>query len=144
MATVSSSGRSVGFSTATLRFFDYGVGGSVPNITKGIPLGLDGDWKKHGELVLSVDALETLRGGDPPDEDEDEEWDDNWRVPREYFADDGLLDKEKRAEILRGTGRYRRCSLDLLAAQTGWAIAARKAESASTVGQSKVLPVPNP
>jgi len=38
---------------------------------------------------MSVDELEALRGGDPPEEGGDEEeWDDNWRVPREYFADE--------------------------------------------------------
>jgi predicted DNA-binding protein (UPF0251 family) len=41
------------------------------------------------KVKMSVDELEALRGGDPPEEGEDEEeWDDNWRIPRQYFADE--------------------------------------------------------
>ena len=85
---------------------------------------------------MTVEDIEELRGGNfdmkdkddaEEEEEEEEEWNDNWRVPREYFADEGLIAKDRRAELLLATGDYRRLSIDLLAAQTGWAIASRKA-----------------
>ena len=53
----------MGFRDATLRFYDYGVGGSVPSITRGVPIGLSGDWRKHDEVTMAVHDLEELRGG---------------------------------------------------------------------------------
>lgn len=37
---------------ATIRFYDYDIGGSVPGITKGAPLGLGSNWKDHQEVSL--------------------------------------------------------------------------------------------
>ena len=41
-----------------------------------------------------------------------QEWDDNWRLPREYFQDEGQIPKERRTELLMEAG-HRRVSLDL-------------------------------
>jgi len=41
------------------------------------------------KVEYTVEGLEEFRGGNlPEEEDEDEEWDENWRVPREFFADE--------------------------------------------------------
>ena len=62
--------RAITFADATIRFFNYTIGGSCPG-SGGPAIGLgtlDG-----ADLTLTVDDLETFRGGDPPDdEDEDE------------------------------------------------------------------------
>jgi len=131
---VTSPKKKVEYTTATLRFYDYDIGGSVPGITKGPPLGLGATWKPNGELDFTVDELEELRGGNPPelDECESEEWNDNWRVPREYFADEGTIPAEKRIELLKEAG-HRRPSIDLLTHETKHILASRKAESATTV-----------
>jgi hypothetical protein len=65
---------------AIIRFYDYDIGGSVPGITKGAPLGL-GKHCKGDEVEYTIDELEDFRGGNlPEDDEEDEEWNDNWRV----------------------------------------------------------------
>ena len=86
------------------------------------------------DLEMSVDSLEEFRGGNVPEEvDEDEEWDDNWRVPREYFSEEGVISAEKRVELLRSAG-HRRSSVDLNS-HTGALLKARRLKhSRSKVG----------
>lgn len=98
--------KSVGFEEATLRFYSITVGESCPT-SGGPPVGLGWDWDPQDEVRISVEDLEEFRGGNiPEDQDklEDEEWDDNWRTPREYFHEDGLLTKGERADLLRHAG----------------------------------------
>eukprot|EP00615_Pteridomonas_danica_P010818 CAMPEP_0114338172 /NCGR_PEP_ID=MMETSP0101-20121206/6861_1 /TAXON_ID=38822 ORGANISM="Pteridomonas danica, Strain PT" /NCGR_SAMPLE_ID=MMETSP0101 /ASSEMBLY_ACC=CAM_ASM_000211 /LENGTH=350 /DNA_ID=CAMNT_0001470669 /DNA_START=685 /DNA_END=1737 /DNA_ORIENTATION=+ len=104
--------KSVCFSFVTIKFFECTLGQSVPN-SGGAAIGLD--WNSVGEEVLSVEDMEELRGGNLPEDEaelENEVWDDNWRMPREYFHEEGLIAKEKRMELLIASG-HRRCSIDL-------------------------------
>ena len=98
--------KSVGFEEARFRFYSMTVGESCPT-SGGPPVGLGWDWNPQDDVRISVEDLEEFRGGNIPedqDELEEEEWDDNWRTPREYFHEDGLLTKGKRAKLLRDAG----------------------------------------
>jgi hypothetical protein len=72
----------VSYSSIEIRFFDYTIGQGVPS-DGGPSLGLN--WEFDSSLTLSSDleTFEEFRGGIVPDDaDDDEEWNDNWRIPR--------------------------------------------------------------
>jgi hypothetical protein len=79
--------------------------------------------------------MEELRGGNLPEEGdgEHEERDEKWRLPREYFTDEGLVSKETRVELLVGAG-HRRTSVDWNAWQAAWLKDSRKKHSRSKIG----------
>lgn len=94
------------FKEVTIRLYDTTIGQGVPN-DSGPAIGLDWNWQQHGEIVLTVDQLEDLRGGNLPEDEaemEDEEWDENWRVPREYYQIDCRLSSEQRKDLLVSAG----------------------------------------
>jgi hypothetical protein len=105
------------FSTVSMRFFPYFTGSGVPS-DGGPSLGLHGPYDEKESLTLDLEVFEEFRGGILPEDeevDEDEEWNDNWRLPREYFVDrGGHLPLKDRAALLGAAGR-RRCSIDLSA-----------------------------
>jgi len=119
----------VQFGDLSIRFFNYTIGESVPS-DGGAPIGLGWKWEESEVLTLTVDALETFRGGDydPLQSEPEEEWDDNWRIPREYFAEDGIIPKEQRAELLRKNG-HRRPSVDLSCMTTNQLAISRRRNS---------------
>lgn len=130
------SAKGVTFGDARIRFYDYTIGLSCPG-SGGPPVGLDWEWEKHGEVTWPVEELEEFRGGNPPemeDSDEEEEWNDNWRLPREYFQDEGSLPKERRIDILRTSG-HRRASIDLSTHQAMFLLASRRKHSRSKVSK---------
>ena len=63
-----------------------------------------------------------------------QEWNDDWRLPREYFQDEGSLPKERRIEILRGSG-HRRASIDLASHEAMFLLASRRKHSRSKVSK---------
>jgi len=126
------SNKRVSYGNANFRFFDYCIGGSVPG-SGGPALGLGWEWRRFGEAVMSIEDLEEFRGGNLPEEgEEDEEWDDNWRLPREYFQDEGVIPKERREELLRTAG-HRRLSIDLSCSQTNLLQASRRKNSRTKI-----------
>jgi hypothetical protein len=98
-----------------MRFFAYTTGSGVPS-DGGPSLGLHGPFQAADSLTLDIEVFEDFRGGILPEDgevDEDEEWNDNWRLPREYFVDrGGHLPTKERVALLRSCG-VRRCSIDL-------------------------------
>jgi hypothetical protein len=72
----------VSYSSIEIRFYDYTFGQGIPS-DGGPSLGLN--WEFDPSLTLSSDLeiFEEFRGGIVPDDaDDDEEWNDNWRIPR--------------------------------------------------------------
>lgn len=72
----------VSFSSIEIRFYTYTIGQGIPS-DGGPSLGLN--WNNDPALTLhtDVETFEDFRGGIVPDDaDDDEEWDDNWRIPR--------------------------------------------------------------
>ena len=107
-------GRRVGFGALEIRFYNYTLGESVPS-DGGPSLGLA--WEVVGRMETTVDDFEELRGGNVDDDyDEDEEWQESWRVPREFFGEDGHVDRAERVRRLSDAG-HRRTSIDLNAFQ---------------------------
>uniref|UniRef100_A0A7S2STV1 Uncharacterized protein n=1 Tax=Rhizochromulina marina TaxID=1034831 RepID=A0A7S2STV1_9STRA len=133
------SGHRVGFTDAKMRFYDYTLGEGIPG-SGGPPLGLAWDWEKHGELSMPVDELESFRGGILPDEDEideDEEWNDDWRLPREYFQEEGKVPTERRQELLIEAG-HRRPSVDLASTYAEQLLASRSRHARSQIARIPV------
>jgi hypothetical protein len=107
--------KNVRFSIVEMRFFTYSTGSGVPS-DGGPSLGLHGDFNEADTLRFDLEIFEDFRGGILPEDeevDEDEEWNDNWRLPREYFVDrGGHLPAKDRVKLLKEAGS-RRCSIDL-------------------------------
>jgi len=107
--------KNIRFSTVEMRFYGYTTGSGVPS-DGGPSLGLHGDYNDDETLKIDLEVFEDFRGGILPEDeevDEDEEWNDNWRLPREYFVDrGGHLPTKERIALLRAAGS-RRCSVDL-------------------------------
>jgi len=103
---------SVRFEKVEIKFYPYTIGQGVPS-DGGPSIGLDWDSGSIEALEFDIDLFENFRGGIiPEDITEDEEWDDNWRLPREYFLEGGgHIEVEQRIFHLRAAG-HRRCSID--------------------------------
>ena len=98
--------KDISFGAVDMRFFDTTIGESCPG-KGGAALGLDWDWKKHGELSWDLEELEEFRGGILPENEEeleDEEWDENWRTPAAYFDEDGRVSEADRFKRLEEAG----------------------------------------
>jgi hypothetical protein len=168
-----SGGKKLKFVGVQIRFYGYTLGGSVPH-DGGVPLGLSWDCDTADDLRIPMDDFEELRGAnhnegsssgrasdsdshvgatsndndddndDESDADREEEFSDDWRIPREFFQDEGILDADTRAEKLGrahadgGGGGHRRLSLDLAGFQTALVAASRR-KNARLVAAKLVL-----
>mmetsp|Transcript_4679 Transcript_4679/g.18689 ORF Transcript_4679/g.18689 Transcript_4679/m.18689 type:complete len:279 (-) Transcript_4679:242-1078(-) len=100
----------VTFAGVEVLFFPYTIGDSVPS-DGGPSLGLG--WQCVDRMQTNLEDFEELRGGNVDDDfDEEEEWQDSWRVPREFFGEDGQVRRQEREERLLRAG-HRRVSIDL-------------------------------
>jgi hypothetical protein len=74
--------KQVSYSSVEVRFFQYTFGQGIPS-DGGPSLGLDWDFDPAESLLSDIESFEEFRGGIIPDDaDDDEDWDDNWRIPR--------------------------------------------------------------
>ena len=124
------------FGDVRLRFYSASIGSTVPN-SGGPCLGLGWDFSASEDVAMSVEAMEELRGGNLPDDEdelENEEWCDDWRLPREYFQDEGTIPLDKRRAALAAAG-HSRCSIDLNAHVNVALKARRAAQSRSKLGR---------
>jgi hypothetical protein len=113
----------VRFSVAQLRFYDYRLGEGVPR-HGGPALGFGWEWRKHGELELSIANLEELRGSNELEAgDEEAGLQEQEKVPlegegccrrtqRQQFQEHGTVPLKRRFELLKSSG-HRRASIDL-------------------------------
>jgi hypothetical protein len=74
--------KQVSYCSVEVRFYEYTFGQGIPS-DGGPSLGLDWDYHPADTLFSDIESFEEFRGGIIPDDaDDDEDWDDNWRIPR--------------------------------------------------------------
>jgi hypothetical protein len=72
----------VTYCSLEIRFYNYTIGQGIPS-DQGPSLGLNWEFDSSLSLHFDLEVFEEFRGGIVPDDvDDDEEWNDNWRIPR--------------------------------------------------------------